>query len=183
MTTEEWIIRWLARIVVALYFLRLLNDINSGVRTDESLSSSASRLNRERLVQWSWTLAFGLHVLHIVLAFAWIHHWDHAHAYEVTAQRTAAVVGWKWGGGIWINHLFLLWWINDMRLTWRYGLYQLSPNYVIQVHAVVMFFVFNATVVFGPRWWIPVFVLAMVVVGGWKLRGRKPSKTVTEDQS
>ncbi|MEQ9406999.1 MAG: hypothetical protein RIK87_04705 [Fuerstiella sp.] len=118
----------------------------------------------DRVSSALWLGAWAMCVIHVVCAFHFEHHWSHQAALLHTTEMTERVVGLKWGGGLYINYLFLIWWGWDaFRQLSRPGS-RVSP--VIQAAAVFM--MFNATAVFGPVWWwIPVigFALTLVVYG------------------
>ncbi|WP_237229238.1 hypothetical protein [Rubinisphaera sp. JC750] len=170
METSELIIRWIARVVVAIYLIRLASDLAGWP------AEGMVRRQRERTVRWLWTAGFVLHVLHVLLAFHWIHHWDHNHAYTHTAERTAAVVNWYWGGGLYINYVFTALWGAEVVWSWKRGLDRLKPAYVIGLHSLVLFLMFNATVVFGPWWWKYAAVPITLIL--WQL-GRRSTQRPT----
>ncbi len=61
----------------------------------------------------AWVLGAGLCTVHITLAFAARHHWSHASAVRETARQTGAVYGVDWGGGVYVNYVFLAaWWVE-----------------------------------------------------------------------
>lgn len=99
----------------------------------------------------AWTIGFIAYAGHVLAAFAFVHHLSHDAAYRATAQRTAEVTGWDWGGGLYANYLFTLVWFADVVWWWR-GLevYQRRPKVVASlIQGFLAFIAFNATVVFG----------------------------------
>ena len=52
-------------------------------------------------------------VTHIGIAMASVHGWSHASAIDATARSTAAVYGLRWGGGVFVNYLFVAVWAVD----------------------------------------------------------------------
>src|SRR3954470_19546310 len=68
--------------------------------------------------RWLWTVGCGFYVAHVLCAFAFFHHWSHAAAYEETARQTRALIGWDWGGGLFVNYLFTLVWVADLLWWW-----------------------------------------------------------------
>ena len=66
----------------------------------------------------TWTAAVALALLHAVTAFGVSYGWSHAAAVEDTARRTAAVTGLAWGGGLFVNYLFLGLWLADAAWWW-----------------------------------------------------------------
>jgi hypothetical protein len=92
-------------------------------------------------------------VLHAASALNYYHHWSHGSAYLETARQTKEIFGLDWGGGLWINYGFITAWVIDTIWWWR-GLPALRrrPRSLVAVwHAVFLFMVFNATVVFKSR--------------------------------
>lgn len=158
----EQIVRWTARLAVAAYVCRLTADVWSGRlmrpastadnRNVAPTADVAQHPGRD-LVLWIWTAGCFVYLLHVAAAFHFVHSWSHAGAWRQTAQQTADVTGWHWGGGLWINYAFTLWWPLDAGWTWRRGLDRLPRWYVWTLHALAGFLMFNATVVFGPPWW------------------------------
>lgn len=129
-----------------------------------------------RLAWSGGCLAF---LLHVGCAFRFYHHWSHADAYETTARRTADVVGWSWGGGLYANYAFTLVWLADVACWWR-GLdeYELRPRVLDgSVRGFLAFMAFNAAVVFaaGPFRWASLGVcLFLLIFRGWLgIRARK----------
>ncbi|MFO1006871.1 MAG: hypothetical protein U0929_12995 [Planctomycetaceae bacterium] len=103
-----------------------------------------------------WTAGLVGLAVHMVCAFHFLHHWSHSAALKHTALRTFEVTGWSWAGGLYINYVFLLFWIWEAVRLWRESL-GLSPVASLRwrrlVHSVFLFMMFNATVVFGPWHW------------------------------
>jgi hypothetical protein len=115
--------------------------------------------------------------LHVLAAFAYFHAWSHDAAYRHTADATEAVVGFQWGGGLYVNYAFTIFWAADTILWWLGGTsfpYR-SRTYFWTVHGVFAFMVVNATVVFGPPYWkwAAVAVAAVLVAAYWLGRRQK----------
>ncbi|MCA9073455.1 MAG: hypothetical protein KDA93_00375 [Planctomycetaceae bacterium] len=164
-----------ARLMVLTYVVRLLVDVH-GWPTD------VRRLEKwERAVRWVWTIGCSIFLLHVVAAFQFVHGWSHAAAYAHTAKQTAAVTGWQWGGGLWINYALVLWWPVDVVWSWRRGMDHLPRGYVIGMHMIVGFLMFNATVVFGAEWWrwMVVPTLGALVWSRWD--GRRGDERIAPD--
>lgn len=140
-------VRWTARVVVACYLLRNCSDYFA-YRNGKIIQNAP-------LSRWFWTIGALLFTLHVGSALALVHNFSHAAAYEHTAERTAAVVGLRWGGGIYINHAFLLFWAIDTAMWWIKGLnsaYRSRPYYWT-VQGIFAFMFLNATLIFGPSYW------------------------------
>jgi hypothetical protein len=110
--------------------------------------------NRSRIlaaVRITWTIACLSLVAHFICAFDFYHEWSHELAYRDTARQTAEVVGFNWGGGLFINYLVLIAWISDVGWWWFSGIDSYDrrrPLLVLGWHAFFIFIIFNATVVF-----------------------------------
>jgi len=78
------------------------------------LLSAPCRPFRLAYARRAWTFGCAFFLAHVIYAFASYHHWSHAAAYRETARQTAALTGWDWGGGIFINYLFGLAWLTDV---------------------------------------------------------------------
>ena len=109
---------------------------------------------RARLV---WTLGCVGLIAHLICAFQFYHHWSQSSALREVERQTAAVTGNAWGGGLYINYAFLAAWIADVAWWWR-GLEQYRQRHWLITAVwqfVLIFMVFNATVVFKTgvvRW-------------------------------
>jgi hypothetical protein len=63
----------------------------------------------------AWTHAanaagLALCVAHITFAMGSVHGWSHEAAAHATAAQTESVYGWRWGGGLFVNYLFVIVW-------------------------------------------------------------------------
>ena len=146
MDTGELLTRWTVRLALALYALSLILHW-----------SARGRRSRLAAARWAWSAGCLAFLLHVFCAFQFYHHWSHADAHAVTARRTAEVVGWNWGGGLYANYIFALVWLADAVNWWR-GLehYENRPRILTgSVRGFLAFMIFNATVVFAEgavRW-------------------------------
>lgn len=130
------------------------------------LTARRSGERSSRMEAMIWTLGFAGLAAHVVAAFHYLHHWDHAAALKHTAQRTAEVTGWNWSGGLYINYLFLAFWLVDVVRIWLEALQLRAPAskaWRRSVHGVFAFMMFNATVVFGPVHWVVAAVVFAVL--------------------
>ena len=128
-----------------------------------SVVFALSPLSRRR-AQWDsaarvvWSVACASLIAHFISAFQFYHGWSHAAAYRDTARQTEEVFGFNWGGGLFINYALLIAWIVDLAWWWRSGLdsYRKRPWPLVALwHGLLIFIIFNATVVFGDgmvRW-------------------------------
>ena len=159
MTQGECLTRWTIRIALALYVAALLFRF-------------APCPAQRRPARLLWTAGFVAFLLHLICAFHFYHHWSHDHAYAVTAVQTEEAIGLRWGGGIYVNHVFAAVWLVDVLWWWiAPGGYECRPRWVERtVQGFMAFIAFNATVVFGHgaiRW---VGLAATVLVAGFWLR-------------
>ena len=110
-------------------------------------------------------------VTHIVIAMASVHGWSHASAIEVTARSTAAVYGLRWGGGVFVNYLFVAVWAVD---AWRAYLRGDRAEFWGLRFALRLFYaivIVNAAVVFA-RWPMRIVGVCLVIalVTAWNRR-------------
>jgi len=156
--TTDILVRWTARIMVACYLLRCRSDYRAAKAGNIEANAITAR--------WLWTAGCALFLVHILSAFAFVHDFSHSAAYEHTAERTAAVIGVRWGGGIYFNHAFALFWLVDVILWWSKGTHWAYRSKVWYwfVQAIFAFMFINATLIFGPAHWIWISVLLCGVV-------------------
>jgi hypothetical protein len=142
------LILWTVRLAVACYLAAVWIDRRT----------ARSRTCQVRCFRVFWSSAWGLVVIHVLFAYHFQHHWNQAAALQHTAEMTERVVGWYWSGGLYINYLFLaVWGVDVVRLLRSPE----RPSSTL-MHLIAAFMMFNATVVFGPSWWI-VVILPFVV--------------------
>lgn len=156
------LIRWTARLAVACYVARLLVDV---------ASPPSPQRNRRSLA--IWTAGCAILWLHIAAVFHFVHGWSHAAAYEHTRRQTLAVTGWDSGAGIYVNYVFAAWWLLDVLAWWTRSNWPDRRWTYWATQVFFAFMMFNATVVFGPRGWIVVAALVVIVLAAmWLRRGR-----------
>ncbi len=159
--TAELVTRWTVRLAVACYLGRVAIDL--GLLCDWASQSPG------KIARWLWTVGCLFYVAHVICAFAFFHEWSHNFAYAHTAAQTEALTGFRWGGGLYLNYAFTLFWLADTIGWWARDVnshYRIR-GYFWSVHAVFAFMVFNATVVFGPpvwRWVAPIVGAALAIV-------------------
>jgi hypothetical protein len=147
---------WTARLAMVCYLARLC----------VAAARSAERPGRGECILW--TAGCALLWVHILLAFAVALEWSMDAAYRHTAERTAAVTGWDWGGGLYVNFAVAALWTMDVAWIWRCRARGNPPPKAWSwgLHPVLGFVILNATVVFGPqiwRWIAAVFGAALIV--------------------
>lgn len=132
------LILWTVRLSVALYCVAVWRYLS--VRQLGTMDKFYSK---------AWSAAWLMCVIHVLCAYHFEHHWSQTAALKHTAEMTERVVGIHWAGGLYVNYVFLIVWGVDVARSF-FG-QKLSP---ISMHLTAAFMMFNATVVFGPRWWI-----------------------------
>ena len=88
------------------------------------LGELGRRRNRQTDVTTRWAIvcsAIGVvfTAAHILLALGVVYDWNHGRAAAVTAQRAAAVYGVAWPLSLYVNYVFLAWWLADTVWWWR----------------------------------------------------------------
>jgi hypothetical protein len=120
-----------------------------------------------RLTVALWIAGLGFLVLHILLSMGVFHGWSHAQAVQATARRTEEWFGFRFGGGIYANYLFVAVWLLDtlLRTTgyWAAGKNcdpwedaALKHRLAWAIDGFMIFMIVQATVVFalGSTRWI-----------------------------
>lgn len=120
-----------------------------------------------------WPLAAGcaLYLAHVVLAFDVHYGWSQATAYAETAAQTEAVIGWRWGGGIYVNYVFgLAWIVEACWWGWARVSYEGRDRWLeLVVRGFFLVMIVNGAVVFveGPQRWLGVVIVAVLLVA-WR---------------
>jgi hypothetical protein len=99
----------------------------------------------------AWALGALLALLHALLAFLVFYGWSHEVARVSTMRQTEALTGIRFGGGIYVNYLFLVVWLADAAWWW------VSPRsraarsraVALAVHGFIFFIMVNGAVVFA----------------------------------
>ena len=97
------------------------------------------------------TLGAFLCTAHMLIAFAVRHGWSHAVAVAVTARQTAEVFGVSWGGGVYVNYLFVTLWLTEA-CWWRAAplAYARRPRWIDwALRAFYALVIVNAAIVFA----------------------------------
>jgi hypothetical protein len=139
-----------------------------------------------------WTSAVVLMVLHSIAAFITVYDGSHVIAETATRQQTAALTGIEFGGGIYINYVFLLVWAADVTWWWvAPRSYVLRPRWVSwSVHGFIFFIILNGAVIFADGWArvLGAVSVASVIAGAWHRYdrsdiGRRPGAWHRYDRS
>jgi hypothetical protein len=96
---------WLALVALLLGELGRRRNRQTGVTTRWAIVASA--------------IGVGLGVIHTLIALGVVYDWDHARAATVTAERAAAIYGVAWPLSLYVNYVFLAWWLADTIWWWR----------------------------------------------------------------
>lgn len=120
------------------------------------LGELGRRRNRQTGITTRWAIAasglgVALATMHTALALGVVYEWDHPRAVVETARRAAAVYGVAWPGSLYVNYVFLLWWLADTLWWWRSpGTFLARPAWLTLAWRVMAFtMVFNGAVVFA----------------------------------
>lgn len=176
LSAVDWphtLVLWTIRASLLLYAAALALWILQPTRLQPSRENDRIRL--------CWTAAWIFYVLHVWAAFHVVHHWDHAHAVAHTAQQTEEVVGIRFGGGIYFNHLLTLLWTMDVVWWWfAPASHAQRPGWIhYALQGYIFFLALNGSVIFESgvaRWFgIPIVVL-LGIMYLIKVRGPKISK-------
>jgi hypothetical protein len=123
-----------------------------------------------------WTVALALTLVHAALAFDVKYQWSHEAALMDTARRTVAVTGMVWGGGIFVNDLFLMLWLADALWWWIAPVaYVRRPVALERTRSVLFLFMFvNGAIVFASNIARVVGIPSVAAVCiAWVLDGRR----------
>jgi hypothetical protein len=128
----------------------------------------------DRIARAIWTAGIALALVHVVLAFELVYAWDHEAAVVATAQQVADRFGWGWGGGVYINYVFLALWLADACWWWAAPASHASRSQRIEVArlALFTFMFFNGAVIFASAAsrFVGIAAIAAVLVGSPSLR-------------
>jgi hypothetical protein len=120
-------------------------------------------------IRWAHTIAWGLCLLHVAIAFHVGHAWSHGAAFDHTERVSG------FGPGIFVNYLFVMVWTGDVLWAWiNLDSYLGRAGWVNWLVLGFMgFVVFNAAVVFGSgmqRWASLLFLVipALLVWSCWR---------------
>jgi hypothetical protein len=180
------LIRWTIRLALACYTAYLAGWL---------IAAGRGRSSRwwMHVARGLWTAGCVLFVLHVLAAFQFAHDWSPASAFEKTAVETEALLGFRFGAGIYFSYLFLLVWVADVVWLWRQPLASLAGTATsgdslpfrpafswsrLLVHAYLLFIAANGAIVFEAGPTRPAGIVAGVLLAGlagWVLL-RQPAK-------
>ena len=123
-----------------------------------------------------WTAAVFLAIVHAAVAFHVVYGWSHDAAVTATARQTAQQTGVTWGGGLYVNYLFLTLWVADALWWWRAPASYLArdPRLERARLALFMFMFVNGAIVFAAGVARAVGVIAVgSVCAAWMIGERR----------
>ena len=106
-----------------------------------------------RWAWWTFTAGALLCAVHIVIAMNVAHGWNHDAAVAATRRQTREVFGLDWGGGVFLNYVFVAVWLFEA-WRWRTGRTGSSPDALTWgVRILFLIMIVNGAIVFaaGPR--------------------------------
>ena len=123
-----------------------------------------------------WTAAVILAIAHAAMAFHVVYDWSHDTALAATARQTAQHTGLTWGGGLYVNYLFLTLWAADALWWWRSPASYLSRDPRLERARLALFtFMFvNGAIVFAAGVARAVGIIAVgSVCAAWMIGERR----------
>ena len=164
----ESVMLWSVRIAVLLYLLRVALVLRNRHRTRVPSSREC----------WLWTIGCFSYVIHVILAFHFVHNWSHDQAWQHTAIETDRMTGIGRGEGLWVNYLFTVVWLADVLRLWAAHLHakDLNRTMSLLVHMFIGFIVFNATVVFGAAIYRYLAIPVAILLGWAWYQGRRSAR-------
>lgn len=148
--------------VAAIWAIRLALVFMVSILAIEAVS--------RRKVKGGWAALWFVGALcasaHSLGALAAFHQWNHAQAFESTAQQTEELLGIRVGIGLYVNYLFVLVWLLDASIRlWLPSRYvQLPKLYTYCVYGFLLFIAFNGAVVFKTGWLRVAGILVVLIL-------------------
>ena len=126
-----------------------------------------------------WLTGAILSVVHTLCAFGFFHHWSHIAAVEDTARQTDELLGFRFGGGLYFNYVFVALWLRQTPFGGSQTVSHMNLDLgVIGICVVgyLLFIAINGTAVFESgisRWGGVVLLLTLVTCTLSKTFGSK----------
>lgn len=143
---------WAIRIALLAMFVVLVAETQGQRRT-------------ERLLAILWFAGALLSFGHSIGAIATFHQGSQANALESTAQQTEALLGIRFGAGLFANYLFVLVWLVDaaacLLAPTRYA--QMPNGIRLAINAFLIFIAINGAIVFASGWTRWIGILCVVI--------------------
>jgi hypothetical protein len=130
-----------------------------------------------RWAAWADAIGLSFCVIHIAIAMGAVHGWSHAAAAASTAAQTDAIYGLRWGGGMYVNYLFVLVWTVDASVAHaRPRRWSTSPAARWSIRIFYAIVIANAAVVFArASMRVAGLVLLVMLVLAWRKTRFSPS--------
>jgi hypothetical protein len=162
----ELLTAWTIRLALACYACHLAGSLLV-------FTAGSAQAAWNQPARWLWTSGCMLFVLHVACAFHFYHGWSHAAAFEKTASETEALLGVRFGEGIYFSYLFLALWVADVCAMWWFprppvaaqaGAMPRSGTLRAVLHAYLFFIALNGAIVFeaGPTRWAGIGVCLLL---------------------
>lgn len=102
-------------------------------------------IRKQHLLRLVYTFGCVVFLIHVALAFHYVHAWLHQSAWEATALQGG------YGDGIYLNYLVMAVWLWDVIWWWvkPAGYTQRSVWIIAPLHGFLLFMWFNAAVIFA----------------------------------
>lgn len=156
----------------SLWAIRLAMLVMVGVYAAELAGTKRCH----RCLAFLWLVGALLALGHSLGSLITFHHGNQAEALESTAQQTQALLGFRFGAGLYVNYVFVVVWLLDATL--RLGVrnkYERFPNaYFYCVHGFLIFIAINGAIVFkaGLVRVIGILSVLLLSVMAWRRRYR-----------
>lgn len=119
-----------------------------------------------------------LMIVHILIAMGWRHDWSHTSALAATAAQTGDVYGLDWGGGVYVNYVFVVLWM--FAVLGRRGCWGEQHGAGRPPHAIVwagrwvfLIIIANAAIIFAGGWRRLLGVTIVAALAGAWLHARR----------
>ena len=132
-------------------------------------------LGKRHARSWAWpasAIGLALLTIHIVIAMSVRHHWSHDAAIAATAGQTQAVYGLNWGGGLYVNYVYVAVWSIYLAVWHSVPSRALPSRTLMRVFRVFFLIVIvNAAIIFAGGWrrLVGVFIVGALLVA-WRRR-------------
>ena len=123
--------------------------------------------NRSKLSRYLNSLGCAAFLAHVAFAFQFHHHWSHEAAYEETARQSAELIGWRWGGGLYLNYAFAAIWTFVAIAQWNGSRLQSSARWLVR--GFFFFMILNGAVIFAksPMRWFGLLLCVILAACWW----------------
>lgn len=125
----------------------------------------------------AWTVGAMAALGHAAAAFHFRHGWSQQTALVETARQTAALTGLDWGGGLYVNYLFLAVWTADAGWWWLTPeTFDARPKALDRtLRAFFLFMFLNGAVVFakGPTRFVGTAAVLAVLLAWYRARSAR----------